>query len=58
MRNRESDGDVGVGEKKERKTKAEVVRYNQERLIGERTVSGGRTTPGQIEESHNTRRPT
>ena len=34
----ESDGDGGVGEKKEEKTKAEVVGQHQERLVVERII--------------------
>ena len=34
------DGNGGAGEKKERKTKAEVVGQHQERLVGERELSG------------------
>ena len=41
----ESDGDGGAGEKKERKTKAEVVGKHQEQLVGERTVRGGSARP-------------
>ena len=40
MCRQESDGDGGAGEKKERKTKAEVVGQHQERLVGERIVKG------------------
>ena len=40
-----SDGDGGAGEKKESKTKAEVVGYHQERLVGEGVVRGGRARP-------------
>ena len=46
IRWQESDGDGGAGEKKERKTKAEVVGYNQERLVGDRIVKGGRARSG------------
>ena len=43
MRRQESGGDGGAGEKKERKTKAEVVgQHHQERLVGESIVKGGR----------------
>ena len=42
----ESDGDGGAGEKKERKTKAELVGWHQERLVGERIVNGGCARPG------------
>ena len=42
----ESDGDGGAGEKKERKTKAEVDGYHRERLVGERIIRGGCTRPG------------
>ena len=38
IRREESDGDGGAREKKERKTKAEVAGYHQERLVGERIV--------------------
>ena len=38
IRRQESDGDGGAGEKKERKTKAEVVGWHQERLVGERII--------------------
>ena len=34
------------GEKKERKTKAEVVGQHRERLVGERIVRGGCARPG------------
>ena len=45
IRRLESDGDGGAGEKKERKTKAEVVGQHQERLVGERIVKGGHARP-------------
>ena len=41
----ESDGDGGAGEKKERKTKAEVDGYHRERLVGERIITGGHARP-------------
>ena len=40
LRRQESDGDGGAGKKKERKTKAEMVGYHKERLVGERIVRG------------------
>ena len=46
IRGQEIDGDGGAGEKKQRKTEAEVVGYHQERLVGERTVRGGSAIPG------------
>ena len=46
IRRQESDGDGGAGEKKERKTKAEVVGQHQERLVGERIVREGRARLG------------
>ena len=46
IRRQESDGDGCAGEKKERKTKAEVDGYHRERLVGERIIKGGdRTKP-------------
>ena len=45
IRRQESDGDEGAGEKKERKTKAEVDGYHRERLVGERIIKGGHTRP-------------
>ena len=33
------------GEKKERKTKAEVDGYHRERLVGERIIKGGHARP-------------
>ena len=53
----ESDGDGGAGEKKERKTKAEVPGLHQERLVGERIGRGGCARPGEMEASHKTHRP-
>ena len=46
MCGQESDGDGGGGEKKERKTEAEVVGQHQERLAGERIVMRGSARPG------------
>ncbi len=46
IRRLESDGDGGAGEKKERKTKAEVVVWHQGRLVGEIIVRRGRVIPG------------
>ena len=45
IRRQESDGDGGAGEKKERKTKAEVDGYHRERLVGERIIKGGYARP-------------
>ena len=45
IRREESDGDGGAGEKKERKTKADVVGKHQERLVGEGVVREGRARP-------------
>ena len=42
----EGDGDGGAGEKKERKTNAEVDGYHRERLVGERIIKGGQARPG------------
>ena len=44
----ESDGDRGVGEKKEEETKAEVVVQHQERLVGERIGRGGIASWGRL----------
>ena len=44
----ESDGDRGVGEKKEEKTKADVVVQHQERLVGERIGRGGIASWGRL----------
>ena len=44
-RRQESDGNGGAGEKKERKTKAEVNGYHPERLVGERIIKGGPVRP-------------
>ena len=38
--------------KRRRKTKAEVVGYHHERLVGERIVRGGRARPSSVEVSH------
>ena len=43
-----SDGDGGAGEQKERKTKAKVVGYHQERVVGKRTIRGGSEIPGYM----------
>ena len=40
IRMQASDGDGGAGQKKERKTKAEVVGKHQERLVGEKNCQG------------------
>ena len=45
IRRQESDGDGGAGEKKERKTKAEVDGYHRELLVGERIIKGGHARP-------------
>ena len=45
IRRQESDGDGCAGEKKERKTNAEVDGYHRERLVGERIIKGGHTRP-------------
>ena len=45
IRRQESDGDRGAGEKKERKTKAEVDGYRRERLVGEGIIKGGHAIP-------------
>ena len=45
LRRQESDGDGGAGEKKERKTKADVDGYHRERLVGERIIKGGHARP-------------
>ena len=45
IRRQESDGDGGAGEKKERKTKAEVDRYHRERLVGEIISKRGHARP-------------
>ena len=37
----ESDGDGGIGEKKERKAEADVVGQHQKRLVGETVVREG-----------------
>ena len=42
----ESDGNGCAGEKKDRKTKAEVVGQHPERLVGERIVRGGSARAG------------
>ena len=46
-----------VGEKKERKTKSEMVGQQQERLVGEIIVNGGRSRPSSMEVSHKKHRP-
>ena len=45
LRRQESNGDGGAGEKKERKTKAEVDGYHRERLVAERIIKGGHAIP-------------
>ena len=51
-RRQESDGDGGAREKKEMKTKAEVVGQYQEQLVGERIVRGGSSRPSSMEATH------
>ena len=53
----ESDGDGGAWEKKDMKTKADVVGYHQERLVGERIVRGGSSRPSSMEASDMNHRP-
>ena len=52
-----NDGDVGAGEKKGTKTKAEVVGQHQERFVVDRIVRAGSARPSSMKASHKKCRP-